>query len=107
VIHRHTTPRLHNYKTNWNKFREEITNKINLQIRLKNPESLELAIETLTKAMQQATIQSTPLLNPQKCICNIPLEIKQLWNKKRRARTIWQRTHIPTGKTRYNQLTKK
>jgi t-SNARE complex subunit (syntaxin) len=74
VIHRHTTPRLHNYKNNWNRYREEITNNIKLQIRLKNPKSLELAIETLIKVMQQAAIQSTPLLNPQKCIYNIPLK---------------------------------
>jgi hypothetical protein len=28
----HNTPILHNYKTNWEKYREEITNNINLKI---------------------------------------------------------------------------
>jgi hypothetical protein len=45
------TPKLHNYKTNLEKYREEITNNINLKIKLKTQEDLKLAIETLTKVM--------------------------------------------------------
>jgi hypothetical protein len=76
---------------------------------LKTQEDLELAIETLTKAMQQAATQSTPPLESQKRFNNIPLEIKQLLREKRKARAMWHRTHIPTHKTRYlyNQLTNK
>jgi hypothetical protein len=75
VTIRHNTPRLHTYKTNWEKYREEITNNINLKIKLKIQEDLELAIQTLTKIMQQAATQSTPSLESQKCFTNIPLEI--------------------------------
>jgi hypothetical protein len=107
VTIRHNTQRLHNYKTNWEKYREEITNTINLKIKLKTKEDLELAIETLTKIMQQAATQSTPPLEPQKRFNNIPLEIKQLLREKRKARAMWHQTHIPTDKTRYNQLTNK
>jgi hypothetical protein len=74
---------------------------------LKTQEYLELAIETLTKVMQQAATQFTPPLEPQKRFNNIPLEIKQLLREKRKARTMWHQTHIPTDKTRYNQLTNK
>jgi hypothetical protein len=49
---------------------------------LKTEEDLELAIETLTKVMQQAATQSTPPLEPQKRFNNIPLEIKQLLREK-------------------------
>jgi hypothetical protein len=42
---------------------------------LKNPEDLDSAIETLTKLMQQAALQSTPPLAPHECMNNIPLEI--------------------------------
>jgi hypothetical protein len=63
VTIRHNTVRLHNYKTKWEKYREEITNNINLKIKLKTQENLELAIETLTKAMQQAATQSTPTMS--------------------------------------------
>jgi hypothetical protein len=38
---------------------------------------------------------------------NIPLEINQLLRGKRKARALWQRTHFPTDKIRYNQLTNK
>jgi hypothetical protein len=101
---RHDTPRLHNYKTNWEKHREEITNNINLKIKLKTQEDIELAIETLTNVMQQAATQSTPPLKPQICSNNTTLEIKQLLKEKRKARALWHQSHIPTDKTRYNQL---
>jgi hypothetical protein len=107
VTIRHNTPRLHNYKTNWEKYREEITNNINLKIKLKTQEDLELAIETLTKVMQQSATQSTLPLEPQKRFNNITLEIKQLLREKRKARAMWHRTHTPIDKTRYNQLTNK
>jgi hypothetical protein len=74
---------------------------------LKTQEDLEMAIETLTKVMQQAATQSTPPLEAQKYFNNIPLEIKQLLREKRKARAMWHRTHIPTDKTRYNRLTNK
>jgi hypothetical protein len=89
VTIRHNTPRLHNYKTNWEKYREEITNNINLKIKLKTQEDLELTIETLTKVMQQAATQSTPPLKPQICSNNTPLEIKQFLKEKRKARAMW------------------
>jgi hypothetical protein len=104
---RHNTPRLHNYKTNWEKYRGEITKNINLKIKLKTQEDLELALETLTKVMQQAATQSTPPMEPQKRFNNIPLEMKQLLREKQNARAMWHRTHIPTDKTKYNQLTNK
>jgi hypothetical protein len=63
VIIRHNALSLHNYKANREKCREEIANNINLKITVKNPEDLDSAIETLTKVMQQATLQSTPPVN--------------------------------------------
>jgi hypothetical protein len=89
VIIIHNGLRVHNCKTNWEKYREEIANNINLKIMLKNPEDLDSAIETLTKVMQQATLQSTPPLAPHICMNNIPLEIKQLLREKRKARALW------------------
>jgi hypothetical protein len=74
---------------------------------LKNLEDLDSAIETLIKVMQQAALQSTPPMAPHKCMNNIPLEIKQLLREKRKTRALWQRTHFPADKTRYNQMTDK
>jgi hypothetical protein len=78
VIIRHNALKLHNFKTNWGKYREEIANNTNLKIMLKNPEDLDSAIETLTKVMQQGALQSPPPLAPHKCMNNTPLEIKQI-----------------------------
>jgi hypothetical protein len=74
VIIKHNALRLHNYKTNWKNAEKKCQN-INLKIMLTNPEDLDSAIETLTKVMQQAALQSTPPLVPHKCMNNIPLEI--------------------------------
>jgi hypothetical protein len=74
-------------------------------MKLKTSEDIELAIETITKIMHQAAAKSTPILDPHKCSKNIPLEIKQLLQGKRKARAVWHRTHIPATETRYNQLT--
>jgi hypothetical protein len=54
--------------------------------------------------MQQAATQSTPPLEPQQRFNNIPPEIKQLLREKRKARAMWHRSHIPTDKTRYNNI---
>jgi hypothetical protein len=107
VINRPIPPTLHNHKPNWDLFREETNKNIQLKIKLKTPEDIQLAIETITKIMHQAATESTPILDPHKCSKNIPLEIKQLRQEKRKARAVWHRTHIPTTKTTYNQLTNK
>jgi hypothetical protein len=44
---------------------------------MKNPEDLNSAIETLTKVMQQAALQSTLPLASHKSMNNTPLEIKE------------------------------
>jgi hypothetical protein len=45
--------------------------------------------------------QKTP---KKKDVPNIPLEIKELLAKKRRAQAKWQRSHAPIDKTAYNRL---
>jgi hypothetical protein len=96
VISRHNALRLHNYKTNWEKYREGIANNINLKIMLKYFEDFDSAIETLTKLTQHAALQSTPPLAPHKCMNNIHPELEQILREKRKARTLWQRTHFPS-----------
>jgi hypothetical protein len=107
VINRQNTPRLHNHKTKWGKYREEITNNTNLEIKLKNFEDLDLEMETITKVMQQAATRSTSPLEPQKRTKNTSLDIQQLLRGKRKATATWQRKGILTDKTTYNKLTNK
>jgi hypothetical protein len=80
---------------NWKKYREEVANNINLKIMLKNPEDLDLAIETLTKVMQQAALQSTPPLVPHKCMNNTPLEIQQLLGEKKKVNSVMATNPLP------------
>jgi len=49
-----------------------------------------------SKLLPQKTIK--------KDVTNIPLEIKELLAKKRRARAKWHRSHAPSDKTPYNRL---
>jgi hypothetical protein len=106
VIHR-TIQDYITRKPTGEKYREEITNNTNLQIKLKNSEDLDLAIETITKVIQQAATHSKPPLEPQKRTKNTSLDIKQLLKEKRKARAMWLGNDIPTDKTRYNELTNK
>jgi len=41
-----------------------------------------------------------------KTAANIPLELKELLAKKRKARAKWQRSHAPSDKMTYNTLSK-
>jgi len=41
-----------------------------------------------------------------KTAANIPLEIKELLAKKRKARAKWQRSHATSDKMTYNKLSK-
>jgi hypothetical protein len=97
-------PRLHNSKTNWETYRQLIQNTINLAVRLKSPEDIEREILDLTSLIQHAARMATPQLPLKHDTNYISLELKQLIAQKRRARSIWQRTHTPNNRTRYNQL---
>jgi len=47
VIVRKPTPRLHNSKTNWDTYRQIIQDKVNLSIKLKEHDDIELGTNNL------------------------------------------------------------
>jgi hypothetical protein len=93
VIFRKPTPPLHNSKTKWDTYRQIIKDKVNLSIKLKQHEDIELETNSLLILLQHAAKEATPKSDPQRTTNNIPREIKKLVAEKRRARSIWKRTH--------------
>lgn len=106
VIIKKPTPRLHNFKTNWDTYRLIIEQEVNLLVRLQTPEQIETETNNLINLLQNAAKQSTPQPGQKKFSTNIPLEIKRLVAEKRKARSIWQRTHRPDDRTIYNNKTR-
>jgi len=62
---------------------------------LKVHEDIELETNNPLSLLQHAAKEATPNSDPQTTTNNIPYEIKRLVAEKRRARSIWQRTHTP------------
>jgi hypothetical protein len=103
---------LHNSKTNWDTYRQIIEDKLNLSIKLKEHEDMELETNNLLSLLQHAAKEATPNSDPQRTTNNIPTnnipyEIKRLVVTKRRARSIWQRTHKPDSRRIYNRTSNK
>jgi hypothetical protein len=106
VIVRKPTQCLYNSKTNWDKYRQIIQDKVNLSIKLKEHEDIELETNNLLNLLQHAAKEATPNSDPQKTANNITYEINPV-SKKRPARSIWQRTHTPDSKRLYNRTSNK
>ncbi|XP_017762233.1 PREDICTED: RNA-directed DNA polymerase from mobile element jockey-like [Eufriesea mexicana] len=104
VIKKKTAPKLHNSKTDWDTFRDSITENVNLNIRLKNPEELEVATINFISLIQHAAKIVTPQPKLQNSTQFTPIEIKKLIIDKRGARAKWQRYRSPTDKTIYNRI---
>lgn len=103
-IHAPPIPRLHNSRTNWCAYRAKLQEDIKLNKRLKNSDDVEAATHDLICLLQEAARQATPPEVHKQTATNIPLEIKELLAKKRKARAKWQRSHAPSDKMTYNRL---
>jgi len=79
---------LHNSKTNWDTYRQIIQDKVNLPIKLKEHEDIELETNKLLNLLQHAAKETTPNNDPQRTTNNIPYEIKKLVAETRRARSV-------------------
>ena len=98
---------MHNSKTKWNTYRQIIQDKVNLSIKLKGHEDIELETNNLLNLLQRAAKKATPNSDPQRTTNNTPYEIKRLAAEKRRARSIWQRTNTPDSRRIYNRKSNK
>uniref|UniRef100_A0A2S2Q352 Putative RNA-directed DNA polymerase n=1 Tax=Sipha flava TaxID=143950 RepID=A0A2S2Q352_9HEMI len=93
--------------TNWNTFRNILSKKTILNVKLKSSADIDSAINLLTNNIQNAAKDSSTQRPSKSLTNNLTPELRQLLAKKRRARSTWQRTHYPDDKTRYNMLSNK
>jgi len=93
--------------TNWNKFRDILSKKTILSIKLKSPSNIDSAIYKLTNDIQVAAKESSTMRHSNNPSSNLTPELRKLLADKHRARSIWQRTRYPGDKSRYNMLSNK
>ena len=88
---------LHNKKTNWNVFKKQVTESINLQVSLKTEEEIIEAVEHFNQCVQNAAWAATPT-NTYNSPHTFPRRIVDMIAEKRSARKTWQRTRYPRDK---------
>jgi hypothetical protein len=107
IIHKPKTPRLTSPKTGWNAFRTHIDESTKLSIKLKQPDDIDEAVNSITSLIQEAAWRSKlPEIIGKDPISFTPLHIRELVTEERRARNRWQRSRNPIDKREYNQLTR-
>jgi hypothetical protein len=84
IIHKPKTPRLTSPKTDWNAFRSHIHETIKLNIKLKQPDHIDEAVNSITCLIQEAAWRSTPpeILGKDP-ISYTPLHIRELVTEKK------------------------
>jgi hypothetical protein len=94
---------LHNSKINWDTYRQIKQDKVNLSSKLKEHEGIGLETNKLLSLLQHAAKEATPNSDPQRTTNKVTHEIKKLVVERRRARSIWQRTHTPDSRRIYTE----
>lgn len=94
-------------KTDWDLFRILIEDKLQTKIPLKTADDIDDAVEALTRTIQQAAWNSTPIHNGMnKKQQNCTDIIREAVANKRKIRKIWMSTKSPRDKERFNSAAK-
>lgn len=96
---------LFNIKTNWDAFRQQLSEVITDNPILSN-EQLDNEVSLLAIQIQNAAKSCTP---PIKCMpysVKIPKDVRELLKARRRARNTWHRTRYPGDKEAFNKINK-
>jgi hypothetical protein len=104
-ILKESIPKLCTKYTDWSKFGDIINSNINLNLRLKEEQGIDEAVQYRTTLIQNAAWRATPEVNnKQQHHHNVPLHIRELVVEKRRARRRWQISRAIQGKGHLNRL---
>lgn len=96
-----TYPTLTLGKTNLSKFHNIIENKINLNVSLKFPSDINSAVQSFVTLIQKSALDFSIVSTD----INNPIKFKpQLTYEKRRTRAKFQKTHLPSYKIIYYNL---
>lgn len=104
IIKNTNTKTLTNKRTDWQAFKLNLTNRIDLMIPLISKNDIEKEVHKLVSDIQKSAWESTPGVNRTITKRNYPKEIKDLVADKRRARRTWQKTRAPQHKAKLNNL---
>ncbi|KAL4136344.1 hypothetical protein QTP88_007892 [Uroleucon formosanum] len=99
-----TYPTITPGKTNWNLFSKTVEAQIQLNVSLKDHSEIDAAIHSLTNIIQNSALSSSFPTHLNTKYGNLPQYLRNLITEKRRARSKWQRTHLPSDKITFNQL---
>lgn len=89
------SPTLANKSTDWDGFRDDLSDKIKLNVPLKTKAQLDEEADALMNDIQQSAWNNTPAKSKRLPRYNYPIEIRKLIVEKRKARKLWQRTRHP------------
>ena len=104
VIMKEDNPTLVNRTTNWIGFQDDLSSKIQLNVRLRTTEELDTEAEAFIKDIQHAAWANTRIITRRTAGNNYPTEIREMVSEKRRIRKRWQQYRVPRDKTRLNQI---
>lgn len=108
VIKKTNKHNLTNKYTDWEEFRSNVENLINLDVRLSTKNELESQTALFIENLRQAAAQATPAPRDRlEREVIYPAEIRELIKNRRRARRIWHRTRNPADKAIFNQVSNK
>ncbi|KAG7296733.1 hypothetical protein JYU34_020641 [Plutella xylostella] len=107
ITNRKFAERLYNEKTDWDGFRNYIEENINLKMKLKNSDDIEVATRYITNLIQNACWRFTHFTERvHKQSKNLSALIKNMILEKRRLRRIWHNSRHPDDKTAFNKMSR-
>lgn len=97
-----------NKNTNWEEYREILSQDVDLRIKLKTPDELEAASNAFINLIKSAATRATPKPRTSNLPENLlyPESVRLLVKQRRKARKKWQRTRCPEDKSIFNKLSK-
>lgn len=99
-------PRLVSFRTDWDKFRKLLNEKINNDVRIHSIAALESETDQLVKVIQEAAKSSTPVASNGIRPFRLPFELIELIKIKRKARKKMCYTRAECDKKEFNRLNK-
>lgn len=97
---------LYNHKTDWDAFAEFLEEKIDLKVALKTENDIDEATFYITNLIQVAAWRATPSLGTIIPKNNIPLEIRNKLQEKRKARRQLHASRSNADRTEYNRISR-
>lgn len=107
IIKKENNPTLINNLTDWQSFKTDLEEKINLAVPLQNIQQLDEEVQLYVKHIQEAAWDNTPIIKRKTEGNNYPREIRDLISEKRKLRRKWHQSRAPVDKTNLNNATQR